>query len=338
MRKKLFIVIILVTGVQALKAQFDAQMSNYWAAMSYYNPAYAGQTGNLEATLLSRVQWLGITNAPKTTIVTAQLPYQLFDKVHGFGATMFSDKAGLFSVTMFSGQYAWKKKMLKGNFSAGLQVGYISQSFDGTGVDIPEDEVHTKTDEAIPTTKVSGNSIDANLGVYFSKEKWYAGLSTAHLLAPELVLNDSYVYEIPRTYYFMAGYNIPLSNPLLELRPSLFLKTVEMSSLVLDEDSLIEKIETNTVKAMLHNSQIDATIRMVYDKRFSAGFSWRNGDAIVFSLGGKFKMIEAGYAYDFPISLVRRETTGSHEIFLRYSMDLNFKKGVKNKYKSVRIL
>jgi len=339
MKKLLFLItVIVLTGFQPLKAQFDAQLSNYWAAISYFNPAYAGQTGNLEATLLSRIQWMGIENAPRTTIVTAQMPYSLFGKIHGFGASFYNDRSGLFSVSVYSGQYAWKKKMLKGTFSAGIQVGYINQSFDGTKVDIPQDDYHQQTDEAIPTSMVSGSSIDVSLGVFFSKQKWFAGLSVTHLLAPQLVLSDKYISEIPRTYYFTAGYNIRLNNPLLELRPTLLVKTMEMSSLYLDGDSLVEKVETNTIKAMLRNTQIDASIRLVYNKAFWGGFSWRKGDALILMLGGKFKMIEAGYTYDFPISRIIKESTGSHEIFIRYTMDLNLDKKRKDKHKSVRIL
>jgi type IX secretion system PorP/SprF family membrane protein len=319
------------------KAQFDAQLTNYWAAIGYFNPAYAGQSGKLEATALTRMQWLGIKNAPQSTIVTASLPYQLLGKTHGFGGSMYNDRAGLFSVSMFAGQYAWKKKIFKGDFSAGLQVGMINQSFDGTKIEIPEDDYHDQSDPALPASMVEGKSIDASLGVFYSKKKWYAGLSVAHLLAPEINLNETNIYEIPRTYYFLNGYNIPLSNPLLELRPVLLVKTMEMSAVYLDDDS-ISKVETNVLKAMLRNSQIDVSVRMYYYDKFWGGLTWRNGDAVGLMLGMQFKMLEIGYAYDFPISVVKRETTGSHELFLRYSMDINFKKKGKDKHKSVRFL
>ena len=339
MKKTLFLLsMMLLTGFHSLKAQFDTQLSNYWAAMSYFNPAYAGQTGNLEATLISRMQWLGIENAPRTTILTAQMPYSFLGKVHGVGVAMYNDRIGLFSVTMYSGQYAWKKKMMKGTFSAGLQIGYISQSFDGTKVDIPEDDYHQQTDEAIPKALVSGSAVDGSIGVFFSKEKWYAGLSATHLLAPTLTLSDNYKSEVPRTYYFTAGYNIQLSNPLLELRPTVLVKTMEMSSLYLNDDSLLVRVKANTMKAMLQNTQVDVSLRMVYNKHFWGGVSWRKEDAVMVSLGGKFKKIEAGYSYDYPISQIVKASTGSHEVFIRYTMEMNLNKGVKNKHKSVRIL
>jgi len=346
MKKILLPIVLILIGSSSLKAQFDTQLSNYWATISYYNPAYAGQSGNLEATLMSRIQWLGVTNAPRTTILTANMPYQLLGRTHGFGALMYNDRSGLFSVSAYYGQYAWKKKMFKGDFSIGIQGGSITESFDGTNAhpadpnDPSGDDYHSATDEAIPTTLVSGHGIDGSVGIFFTKEKekWFAGLSVNHLLKPTINLDDSHTYEIPRSYYFVAGYNIQLNNPLLELRPTMLLKTMEMSSLYLTSDSLTEVVKANTLRAMLQNSQIDVSVRMVYDKKFWGGLTWRYGDAVVLMFGGTFKSIEAGYAYDFPISLMSKVSTGSHELFLRYNMELNLKKTGKYKHKSVRIL
>jgi type IX secretion system PorP/SprF family membrane protein len=319
-------------------AQFDMQMTNYWAAVGYFNPAYAGQSGKLDAMALTRMQLVGLKNAPRSTVVTAGMPYQLLGRTHGFGGKMYNDQAGLFSVSMFAGQYAWKKKMLKGVFSAGLEIGYISQKFDGTKIDFAEgDDYHESTDDAFPTTLVSGHSIDASLGVFFARKKWYAGLSVTHLTAPKIDLSETSFYEIPRTYYFVNGYNIPLNNPLLELRPMILAKTMEMSAVYLDSDST-GKVESNVFKAMLRNSQVDVSVRMYYNDRFWCGLTWRNGDAVGVMLGMQIKMLEIGYAYDFPISIVRSESTGSHELFLRYGMDINLKKKKKDKHKSVRFL
>jgi type IX secretion system PorP/SprF family membrane protein len=114
MKKNLFIILIAgFIGSHSLMAQFDSQLSNYWAAINYFNPAYAGQTENMEITLLSRLQWMGIDDAPRTTIVAAQMPYQFMEKTHGLGASMYNDRSGLLSVSVFSGQYAWKKKWVR---------------------------------------------------------------------------------------------------------------------------------------------------------------------------------------------------------------------------------
>lgn len=347
MKKLFFIALLWVAVCLNVKAQFDTQVSNYWAIPAYYNPAYAGQSGNLEATLLSRMQWIGINNAPRSTIITAEMPLQFMGRIHGVGATVYSDRIGLFSSTVISGQYAWKKKIGKGDLSIGIQGGYLQQSFDGTKVEIevPGSDAHTGTDEAIPQTLVSGSSIDASFGIYYSTPKWYAGLSVTHLLGSEMDLNiedsessSGYYVEVPRSYYFTAGYNIQLNNPLLELRPSILLKTMEMSSLYLEPDSLIEKVEENLALAMMRNTQLDVSLRLFYKKQFWGGFTWRKDDAVILTLGAKFKMIEVGYAYDFPTSRILKESSGSHEIYARYVFDLNLRKGERRRHKSVRIL
>jgi len=340
--KRFFIVIIIsLSGIRSLVAQYDAQLSNQWAAINYYNPAYAGATDNLELTGLFRQQWLGIDGAPRTAFVVGQMPISLMGKTHGIGAIGFTEKIGLFSHTIVSGQYAWKKNIGKGVLSIGIQGGYISESFKGSEIDFvpPEgDEYHEQEDPAIPGSDISGGAIDAAFGLMFSRPKWYVGLSVTHLTSPQLQLDENTIMEVPRAYYFTAGYNIPLNNPLLELRPALLVKTTSMSPYAEVDSIVAELAENSTAKAMMTMMQVDLSVRMIYNKTFWGGLGWRKGDAAMLSFGGKFKGIEAGYAYDFPISAILKGSTGSHELFIKYIVDLSKKKNNRYRHKSVRIL
>lgn len=324
------IVVLLFISCHKMSAQYDAQITNYWAAPNYYNPAYAGQTNSLEAMLLNRMQWVGIKNAPKTMMLSGVMPVKFFDRVHGVGIVTISESAGLFNHSIIGGQYSYRKNMWKGLFSVGIQVGYLNDSFDGTKVNLsgndPDESGGSSGggdtgDDAIPTAKVEGSSLDFNLGVYFSRDKWYAGFSVTHLLAPKVTLGDDYMKELPRGYYLMGGYNIQLNNPLLELCPTLMVRSNVMMTTG------------------------DISLRMIYNKTFFGGLSWRygyaevgNSESVILMLGGKFKNFQLGYAYDFPTSALRIGTMGSHEIFVKYIVDLNLGKGSKNKHKSVRIL
>ena len=342
MRKAIPISFILLFAVgTSVRAQFDTQLSNYWAAKNYYNPGCAGQSGRLELTGLYRMQWLGMEHPPKSAVVLAEMPLPLMGKEHGMGLSMYNDQIGLFKTTMISGQLALKMKLFRGSLGIGLQAGYITDSFDGTKIENPDDEQHNPIDPAIPTTQISGNSIDAAFGIYYtdSLKRWYVGLSATHLLAPSLKLNETYVRDIPRTYYFTAGYNIRLNNPLLELRPSVLLKTTEMSYLYIDKDSMVVATKPNTLKGMLRQTQVDVSLRMVYNNMLWGGLSWRKGESMIVMLGAQFKMMEIGYAYDVPFfSDLIRVTSGSHELFIKYVVEMNLGKGSKGKHKSVRIL
>ena len=316
-------------------AQYDAQFSNYWAVTGYFNPANAGRSGNLEGMALYRQQWLGIKGAPGTVLILADMPMNFLGRTHGVGAVIYSEKIGLFNHSIISAQYAYKKDISNGTFSAGIQAGYITETFKGSKIDLKDinDDYHELVDAGIPISDVTGAGIDAAFGLMFYKPKWYAGLSVTHLLGSKLELGENYIMEVPRTYYLTAGYNIQLKNPLLELRPSLLAKTTEMGPVVRGDS-----ITGDAIKAMMTMTQIDLSLRMIYNKTYWGGIGWRKGDAATLMFGGKFSMVEAGYAYDFPISTILKGSTGSHEIFLKFIVDLDKRKGKKNKHKSVRIL
>ena len=112
----------------------------------------------------------------------------------------------------------------------------------------------------------------------------------------------------------VGGYNIQLRNPLYELQPSVFLKT-DMQSF-----------------------QADITARMVYNKMFNGGLSWRINESVVILLGATFGRFQVGYAYDFPTTAMLKGSSGSHEVLVRYQLKLKKTKTGKNRHKSVRIL
>lgn len=312
--RKLIAVIILFAAPGILRAQYDAQFSNYWAVPNYYNPAAAGQTSQIEATAAYRQQWIGIDGAPQSFLATGSMPFRFLGRTHGIGMVFFNESIGLFKHNVISAQYAYKKKLYGGLFSVGLQGSMISETFDGSKAYIPISDAHQQTDEGILTSEGTGSAFDFSLGLYYTREKWYAGLSVSHLLEPQIELGENAFLVPTRTYYLTGGYNIELDNPLLELQPSVLVKST---------------IQMNTV---------DVNLRLFYNKMLWVGLGWRSGDAAVVMLGAKLKKIQAGYAYDYPISFMRKGTTGSHELFLKYTMDLTPGKGNKNKHKSVRIL
>jgi len=225
----------------------------------------------------------------------------------------------IIQVFNYVGTYAYKKKLFKGDFSAGIQVSKVDATWSGSKLDItpPEpDDIHEGTDEGLPASDVKTTAMDFSLGFFYTRKQWYAGLSVTHILEPEMKEKEgeTRITYLTRGYYLMGGYNIQLDNPLLELRPSVF------------------------VKSSILMTQIDVSARLFFAKMLYGGLGWRYGDAGIVMLGAHIKSFQAGYAYDFPISAIRKGTTGSHEVFLKYSVDLDLNKKTKNQYKSVRIL
>ncbi|MDR1335867.1 MAG: type IX secretion system membrane protein PorP/SprF [Tannerella sp.] len=325
MDRKRFWSVIAVSSFCAIQAwsQSDAQFNQYFSVPGYYNPAYAGTAGGLNVSGMYSLQWLGMENAPKTMLLTADMPWKYGKSSHGLGVVVYNETLGLDKNMYTSLQYAFKKKIGKGVFSIGLQAGLINMAFDGAGIYIPDDEDEThqppESDEAMTTAQADAMGLDLSAGLFFSTEKYYIGLASTHLLEPKLELDENMDRKINRGYNLTAGYNIQLKNPLMELQPSVF------------------------VQSNLQMVSADVTLRAVYNKRFSGGIGGRLSDngkmsAAILYFGMTIKGFRVGYAYEFPVSALIRTSAGSHELTATYRLNIEKPKGNRNRHKSVRIL
>ncbi len=319
---KYFVTSILAAVISiAAKAQTDAQFSQYWAVQNYYNPAAIGSTDNINIKAGSRIQWIGIDNAPMSFNALGDMPFKFLEKRWAVGLNISSQSMGLYRSINAAAQLAYRKRMLKGELSIGVQVGIINETFKGTEVFIPsDDEYHDTNDDAIPQQDIAGTGFDAAAGLHFTHKYFWVGISATHLNQPSISLktenseDDMYEFQAGRTYYFMAGGNIPIKNTLFELQPSVFFKT-----------------DTQYWTA-------EATARLRYKKFLSAGVSYRWKDAVAFHIGAELKGVTLGYSYDFPVSNIIKGTSGSHELWLGYNLKLDLGEKNKNKHKSIRLM
>ena len=105
--KKIISLFLLLLGFVELRAQVDAQFSQYWALPNYYNAGAVGQDGKLNIRAGSRQQWVGMPGAPKTFLVSAEMPFRLFKQNHGVGLAMTNETLGLYSNMTIALQYAY---------------------------------------------------------------------------------------------------------------------------------------------------------------------------------------------------------------------------------------
>ena len=315
MKRILVLISILIcTCATVARAQYDAQLSQYFRAMSYYNPAIAGSTEDLNLLAMSRLQWIGIDGAPRSFFINAEMPVKFVGANHGIGVVVFNESIGLFNNLHLAAQYAFKLKLFGGTLSVGAQFGLVNQAFKGSEVEIGNSQYHQEVDGSIPLEDVEGKGFDLNAGIYYKHKKFYAGVGVMHVMEPEISLSENAYTFIGRSYNFTAGYNIQTKNPLFELQPSVFLKTDLLSF------------------------QADVTARIEYNNRFNGGVSWRVNESVVVLLGATFGRFNVGYAYDFPTTPILRGSSGSHEVMISYRLKLNKLKTGNNKHKSVRIL
>ena len=319
------LITLLLLGLPApLWAQTEAQLTQYWAVPTYYNPAATGSSDFLRIRAGAKLQWLGITNAPKGFFALADSPLKIGKKKIGLGVTMQQESLGLFSNLQANIQASYKFRLFKGEFSIGLQGGYYNSKFKGSEVYIPDnDDFHQSSDTSIPTQDLTGNAFDFSAGIHYSHKYFSLGIGGLHLLQPSVNLriegsensdSQEYFTELPRTLYFTADGNIPLKNTLFSLQPSLMLHTD------------------------FENFSAEITARATYNRFITFGVGYRWKEAISVMIGAEFKNFFLGYAYDYPMSAINKASSGSHEIIAGYQLKLDFSGKNKNRHRSIRIM
>ena len=187
------IIALLLVSVE-MRGQYDAAFAHYWAMETSFNPAAVGKETKLNVTAAYAIDMAGFENNPNTMYAAADMPFVFLKGVHGAGVQFMNDKLGLFSHQKLGLQYAPKFKLFGGTASVGVQIGMLSEKFDGSGLDLGD-----SNDPAFTTSEVNGNALDIGAGIYYVHGDWYGGLSAQHLTAPLINLGETNELQIDRT-------------------------------------------------------------------------------------------------------------------------------------------
>jgi type IX secretion system PorP/SprF family membrane protein len=314
MKKLNIAFLFLVIIIQPVLSQQDPLSSHYMFNTLTYNPGIAGTSGLICATALNRQQWIGFKGAPSTTIFNISAPVSPFKIKSGVGLLIESDNVGFDKDINLSLSYSYLMDVGAGKLGIGISLGMLNKTL-SPAWQIPAGDVHTPAtgDPLIPEIKESFVAFDAGLGLFYKTEKYYAGLSVTHLNQPKIKFSKGTPY-VSRHYYLTAGYTLQLPNPSLELLPSVFAFS----------DG---KVTQFTVTSLIR-----------YNKKVWGGVSYRAGDALTGLIGFElYNGVRLGYAYDFTLSDIRKNSSGSHEFLVNYCFDLSLGKSPM-KYKSIRFL
>jgi type IX secretion system PorP/SprF family membrane protein len=314
MKKLIIAFLFFVLLVHPVSSQQDPLSSQYMFNTLTYNPGVAGTSGMICATALNRQQWVGFKGAPATTLFNISAPISPFGIKSGVGLVVESDNIGFDKNLNLTGSYSYIMDVGSGKLGMGINLGVFSMAL-SPDWQIPSGDAHTPVsgDPLIPETKESHVTFDAGLGFFYKTDKYYGSLSVTHVNQPKLKFSKGTPY-ISRHYYLTGGYTLQLPNPSLELLPSFFVNS---------DGKAFQYAITSLVR---------------YNKKVWGGVSYRAGDAFIGIVGLElFNGIRLGYSYDFTISDVRTNSSGTHEFMVNYCFDLSLGKSPM-KYKSIRFL
>jgi len=307
MKKLSFIILAMILFSQSgiIQAQQAPLFTHYMYNTLAINPAYAGSRGALTMTALHRSQWVSFKGAPLTQTITMHSPVR--NEYNGLGLTLMNDKIGPTNNTALFGSYAYimtlnKKSKLALGLSAGVNI--YQADLNNLLLDEPYDPVFVSDIQ---------NRITPNFGfgVYYSRERFYAGLSAPYLLENSYAtvkLDDGNVLTSNerRQYYFITGAMFNLSDD-LALKPTVLVKATAAAPI-----------------------QADLTATFIIMEKLLIGAMYRTGDAAGILAGLNLSdQLTVGYSFDFSLGLeTSRYNKGSHEIMLRYDFIYHGKKQI----------
>jgi type IX secretion system PorP/SprF family membrane protein len=289
MKKIYALLILLFTMSQMSFSQNDMLFSNYMFSEITYNPAMAGNSKNLEATLLARDQWVGFSQHPSTELFSM---HSYVDKLSGgVGLSFVNDKLGSESSMNLKLMYAYQIRLSDNSrLSFGLGFGLVDKSLQGSQL-----IYNDMTDQNAVTTDQTKTKPDFDLGIAFNSNKFSAGISSSHI---DQSMNSATVLETPRHYYLYAKYKIKAG----------------------ENVNIIPSIQ---VRSTGYINQFDLSTLVFCSNKFWVGASYRLKDAVIGLVGFDIsKNIRLGYSYDYGVGAIKTYSSGSHEIVLMASFDV----------------
>jgi type IX secretion system PorP/SprF family membrane protein len=293
-RKKIYIVLFFCVSLIGFSQQLP-QYTQYMLNQMAINPAVAGKDEYAEARSNNRYQWMGITDAPRTYMLTVQGPIKM--KNMGVGMHVFTDIVGPTRRTGINFSYAYHLRLNKDSLklSFGVSGGILQWGIDGSKLIL-----HDDGDQNLITNYQTTYVPDFGGGIYFhKKDQFYLGLSVPQLYQARIGLyeKDS-PSKIVSHFNVNGAYKFELGDD-FKIEPSFLLKYANPAPF-----------------------KIDAGLRVIYKEQIWLGGAYRHHDAFTALIGYMYKnYLMIGYSYDYTTTNIRKYSTGTHEIMfgIRFS-------------------
>jgi len=303
--KKVIAIVVLVVGGTSLQAQQDPMFTHYMYNTLAVNPAYAGSRDALTITGLHRSQWLDFKGAPSSQTLTMHSP--VANEHIGLGLSFLNDKIGTSNNTSVFVDFAYKINLnKKSKLALGLSGG--AKIFQANLNTLNLDQTEDPTFQNNISNRISPNF---GFGAYYSRERFYAGVSAPNLLQNSYseisqVNGNTLIAKEQRHFFLIAGTVIKLSDN-LALKPTTLIKVTAAAPI-----------------------QADLTASFLIGKKLLLGAMYRTGDAAGVLVGVDLtEQLHIGYSFDWSHGLrTFKYNMGSHEIMLRYDFIFPSKKQI----------
>jgi type IX secretion system PorP/SprF family membrane protein len=309
--KNIFITGLFILMSLAAYSQQESQYTQFMYNAQYYNPAYVGSRGIPSLTALYRKQWLGYAGAPTSQLLSYNGKF-IADRV-GFGIQASHHEIGIMNTWYFSLAYSYGLVQTE-DLNVRLGMHGSIRNFRVNFAD-PANIILNDNDPSVPDMALQANMKgNVGVGLYVNYKGSYFGLSVPNLYSNNLGFNTTSLIsaELSQHFYAMGGLLIPAGKS-LDIKPAVLVKYVKNAPL-----------------------DVDMNLSLLFNKKVSAGASYRLGgngsgesiDFLVFFQASD--QLGIGAAYDFTLSDLKDQQSGSIEVMMRYDLKKDKKVDMTN--------
>ena len=289
--KRILLLLIILGGLQTLRAQDPAIFNHYLISPILINPSYAGFE---EAHMLHghfRNQWTGFPGSPVTYGFNYNGP---IGKTLGLGFNVLGENIASISRLRFQLNYAFRFKIGENvKMAAGFSTEFSNLQLNNSALQNP---FYEAGDDLIDAFNNGESVLDATLGVYTSfKDNTFVGLAFPNLIVAKIsdIESGDPQGAFFKFFIFNLGHRFQFDNG-FSFEPSLMMRNVMNVPFNLDFNAKVGFLED----------------------RFIAGLSYRTGvgGALGVLLGTSFDQFRLFYSYDLSFQQFQQYNSGAHEL------------------------
>ena len=292
----------------------DPQLSQFYAAPLYLNPALTGNTTQERAILNYRMQWTGIPKGFATYAMSYD--HRTDNMHHGYGIMVMRDQAGTHNLafTHVDLNYAYEAPIdRKRSVRMGLKVGYTVRDYDPSNLLFADQVIRDNAPTSVEPGMIERTSyLDIGAGGMYYTEQFWLGTSLSHLNRPQQSLMTDGDARLPVRTSMHTGYRFPIDGKRMR-------RSSSFATLAAHYKAQGKWDQLDLGAYLTHHN---LTGGMWYRglpgiKAYAPGYP--NDDAVIALLGYETeKGIRFVYSYDLTISWLGMKSGGAHEISITY--------------------
>lgn len=254
---------------------------NYIMNRFNFNPAFAGNNGNISAMLNTKTYQSGFNGAPRNTMFGIHAP---ITTSQGVGLRVLSDRRGAFELEKYDAVYSYQIKIdEKSDLRFGISAGAVRRMLNANSIANPE--FLDQTDPTLAGGYFDETNFIAGVGLVYDYENLQVGFSAPHLVDGSSEISDFLVGTI--------GYKYELNNSKFAFTPTFIYQNMPV-------------IE----------NQFDFLIRAEFDNKIWVQGGYQSTDNLNFGIGFDLGPFGVGYSYEMNNSELNNIARNSNEIIV----------------------